>query len=49
MAFVIPLVFSSWLELQHDVYYFVYFTFVTAVVGTYVRVSEMVRFDVPSA
>jgi hypothetical protein len=41
MAFVIPLVFSSWLELQHDVYYFVYFTFVTAVVGTYVRVSEI--------
>ena len=24
MAFVIPLVFSSWLELHHDVYYLVY-------------------------
>ena len=41
MAFVIPLVFSSWLELHHDVYYLVYFTFVAAVVGTYVRVSEI--------
>ena len=41
MAFVIPLVFSSWLEWHHDVDYLVYFTFVAAVVGTYVRVSEI--------
>ena len=41
MAFVIPLVFSSWLELHDDVYYLVYFTFVAAVVGAYVRVSEI--------
>ena len=41
LVFLLPLVFSSWLELQHDVYYLVYFTVVGAVLGAYVRSSEI--------
>jgi hypothetical protein len=41
LVFLLPLVFSSWLELHHDVYYLVYFTVVGAVLGAYVRSSEI--------
>jgi hypothetical protein len=41
MAFVVPLVFSSYLELQHDVYYLVYFATVTAALAVYVRACEI--------
>jgi len=40
-AFFIPLVFSSWLELHHDVYYFVYFVTVAAVLSIYVRAVDI--------
>ena len=41
VAFVVPLVFSSWLELQHDVYYLVYFTVVVTLLGAYIRTNEI--------
>jgi hypothetical protein len=41
MAFVVPLVFSSYLELQHDVYYLVYFTTVAAALAVYVQASAI--------
>jgi len=41
LAFLIPLVFSSWLELHHDVYYLVYFASVAAVLAIYVRDSDI--------
>jgi hypothetical protein len=41
MAFVVPLVFSSWLELHHDVYYLVYFGTVAAVLSIYVRAGDI--------
>jgi hypothetical protein len=41
MAFVVPLVFSSYLELQHDVYYLVYFATVVAVLAVYVRTNDI--------
>lgn len=41
MAFVVPLAFSSWLELQHDVYYLVYFATVAAVLAIYVRANDI--------
>src|SRR6185503_5401386 len=34
-AFLVPLVFSSWLALHHDVYYLVYFMVAVAVLGAY--------------
>jgi len=37
IAFIVPLVFSSYLELQHDVYYLVYFAIVAAALAVYVR------------
>jgi hypothetical protein len=40
-AFLIPLVFSSWLALPHDLYYLVYFTIVAALLGSYVRASRI--------
>jgi hypothetical protein len=39
VAFLVPLMLSSWLELHHDVYYLVYFTIVGAFLGAYVRSS----------
>jgi len=41
IAFIVPLVFSSWLELQHDVYYLVYFIITFAMLGAYVRTSQI--------
>lgn len=41
IAFLVPLVFSSWLQLHHDVYYLVYFAIVAAVLATYVRASDI--------
>ena len=41
IAFIVPLVFSSWLELHHDVYYLVYFATVAAVLTSYVRVNDI--------
>jgi hypothetical protein len=41
MAFVVPLVFSSYLELQHDLYYLVYFTSVAAALAVYVRACDV--------
>jgi hypothetical protein len=40
-AFLIPFVFSSVLELQHDLYLGVYFAFVIGFVGAYVRSNEI--------
>jgi hypothetical protein len=40
-AFFIPFVFSSVLELQHDLYLGVYFAFVIGFVGAYVRSNEI--------
>lgn len=40
-AFLIPFVFSSALELQHDLYLGVYFVFVIGFVGAYVRTNEI--------
>ena len=39
VAFLIPFVFSSLLELNHDVYYAVYFAGVAAFLGLYVRTT----------
>jgi hypothetical protein len=41
MAFLVPLVFSSWLELHHDVYYLLYFITTIAMLGAYVRANEI--------
>jgi len=41
MAFFVPLVFSSWLKLHHDLYYLVYFVTVAAVLSIYVRASDI--------
>ncbi len=41
IAFVVPLVFSSYLELQHDLYYLVYFVAVAAVLAVYVQASQI--------
>jgi hypothetical protein len=46
VAFLVPLVFSSWLELHHDLYFVLYFTIVLAVLGTYVRASVIDMTDV---
>ena len=40
-AFFVPFVFSSVLELQHDLYLGVYFAFVIGLVGAYVRGNEI--------
>jgi hypothetical protein len=40
-AFLVPLVFSSWLELHHDVYYLVYFATVAALLAMYVHASDI--------
>ncbi len=40
-AFFVPFVFSSVLELQHDLYLGVYFAFVIGLVGVYVRSNEI--------
>ena len=40
-AFFVPFVFSSVLELQHDLYLGVYFAFVIGLVGAYVRSNEI--------
>jgi hypothetical protein len=37
---LIPQVFSSWVELQHDLYYFVYFAAVATTLALYVRATE---------
>jgi len=39
LAFLVPLVLSSWLELHHDVYYLLYFIVVAAALAAYVRAS----------
>src|SRR3954467_1776147 len=41
IAFFVPLVFASWLELQHDVYYLVYFATVVAVLAIYVHANDI--------
>jgi len=41
IAFLIPLVFSSWLQLHHDLYYLVYFAIVAVVLATYVRATDI--------
>jgi hypothetical protein len=41
IAFVVPLVFSSCLELQHDVYYLVYVAAIGAVLGAYLRACKI--------
>jgi hypothetical protein len=41
VAFLVPLVFSSTLDLQHDVYYFVYFAITCSVLGLYVRANDI--------
>jgi hypothetical protein len=41
MAFLVPLVFSSWLELHHDVYYLVYFITTIGMLGAYIRASDV--------
>jgi hypothetical protein len=46
IAFVVPLVFSSYLELQHDVYYLVYFATVATVLAVYVRACHVSVFEV---
>jgi hypothetical protein len=40
-AFLVPLLFTSVLEIQHDVYLAVYFGFVVALLGTYVSRNEI--------
>jgi hypothetical protein len=40
-AFLVPFVFSSVLELQHDLYLGIYFAFVIGFVGAYVRSNEI--------
>jgi hypothetical protein len=46
MAFVVPLVFCSYLELQHDVYYLVYFASVAAALAVYLHACEISVFEV---
>lgn len=41
ITFLVPLVFSSWLELHHDLYYLVYFATVAALLTIYVRASDI--------
>jgi hypothetical protein len=41
IAFLVPLAFSSWLGLHHDIYYLAYFTIVVAVLRTYIGASEI--------
>ena len=41
IAFLVPLVFSSWLELHHDVYYLVYFATVASVLAMYIHASHI--------
>ena len=41
VAFLVPLVFSSWLQLHHDVYYLLYFAIVAAVLAIYVHASDI--------
>ncbi|MGE3073215.1 MAG: hypothetical protein AB7N24_03915 [Dehalococcoidia bacterium] len=41
VAFVVPFVFSSILEFQHDAYYLTYFAVVLAVLGAYVVANEI--------
>jgi hypothetical protein len=41
IAFLIPFIFSSWLDLQHDVYYLLYFTLTLAVLGAYVTLNDI--------
>jgi len=41
IAFLVPLVFSSWLQLHHDLYYLVYFVIVAVVLATYVRATDI--------
>jgi len=41
ISFLVPLVFSSWLQLHHDLYYLVYFANVVAVLAIYVRASDI--------
>src|SRR3954449_11782195 len=41
IAFLVPLVFSSWLELHHDVYYLVYFITTIGMLGAYIRASDV--------
>jgi hypothetical protein len=40
-AFLVPLVFSSVLDLHHDLYLAIYFAFVIGLVGSYVRVNRI--------
>lgn len=39
IASLVPLIFSSTLELHHDLYYLIYFTVVGAALGAYVRLN----------
>lgn len=41
IAFLVPLVFSSILDLHHDLYYLVYFTVTLAVLGAYAAFNEV--------
>ena len=41
VAFLTPLVFSSLLELHHDLYYFLFFAITLTLLGAYVRVHEI--------
>jgi hypothetical protein len=41
VAFLIPFIFSSVLDLQHDVYYGIYFASTLAVLGVYVRANKI--------
>ena len=41
VAFLVPYVGVSVLDLQHDLYYLVYFTAVTVLLGAYVRVEQV--------
>jgi hypothetical protein len=40
IAFLVPFVFSSGLELQHDWYYLIYFAVTVATLGAYVRLTQ---------
>jgi hypothetical protein len=46
IAFLVPLVFLSWLKLHHDVYYLVYFATVAAVLAIYVHANDINVVDV---
>jgi len=41
IAFAIPLVFSSYLDLQHDLYYLVYFATVAGALAVYVQANDI--------